>query len=59
MKLIITIIFVVVAIVFFAVALHFSQYKKRKSGCCCGADLTAGYSGKTCGEDESKSCGCE
>ena len=35
------IIFTIVAIVFFAFALHISQYKKRKSGCCGGADIVA------------------
>jgi hypothetical protein len=50
-----------VAIVFFAVALHFSQYKKRKSGCCGGGELLVDtkYAGKTCDEAESKSCVCE
>lgn len=59
MKLILPIIFAIVAIVFFAAALHFSQYKKRKSGCCGGADIVAGFTGKTCDEDESNSCICE
>jgi hypothetical protein len=60
MKLIIPIIFAIVAIVFFAAALHFSQYKKRKSGCCGGGELLvdAKYVGKTCEDDESKSCIC-
>jgi hypothetical protein len=59
MKLIVSIIFAIVAIVFFAAALHFSQYIKRKSGCCGGADIVAGYTGKTCDEDKSKSCICD
>jgi hypothetical protein len=59
MKLIIPILFTIVAIVFFAFALHISRYKKRKSGCCGGADIVAGYTGKTCDEDKSKSCICE
>lgn len=59
MKLIIPIIFTIVVIVFFVFALHFSQYKKRKSGCCGGADIDAGYTGKTCDENEGKSCICE
>jgi hypothetical protein len=60
MKLILPIIFTIVAIVFFAVALHFSQYKKRKSGCCGGGELLVDtkYAGKTYDEAESKSCTC-
>jgi len=59
MELIVPIIFTIVAIGFFAFALHISRYKKRKSGCCGGADIAAGYSNKTCDKDESKSCICE
>jgi hypothetical protein len=58
MKLIVPIIFTIVAIVFFAFALHISRYKKRKSGCCGGGELLvdAKYAGKACDEDENKSC---
>jgi hypothetical protein len=59
MKLIVLIVFTIVAIAFFAFALHISRYKKRKSGCGGGTDIAAGYSSKTCDKDESKSCICE
>ena len=60
MKLIIPIIFMIVAIVFMGAALYFSKYKKRKgSGCCGGSQLTAGYTGKACDEDDTKKCICE
>jgi hypothetical protein len=60
MKLIVPIIFAIVMIVFFAFALYFSQYKKRKSGCCGGGKLLidAKNAGKACDEDESKNCIC-
>jgi hypothetical protein len=59
MKLIIPIIFMIVAVVFMAAALHISKYKKRKgSGCCGGGQVTAGYTGKTCDEDDTKMCVC-
>jgi hypothetical protein len=57
MELIVPIVFTIAAIGFFAFALQISRYKKRKSGCCGGADIAAGYSGKTCEKDGSKSCG--
>jgi hypothetical protein len=59
MKLLIPVLFAIVAFVLFAAALHFSQYKKRKSGCCGGAALMAEYTGKTCDKDQSKYCVCE
>ena len=59
MKVLILILFAIVAFVLFLAALEFSQYRKRKSGCCGGAAFMAGYTGKTCEEDESKCCICE
>jgi hypothetical protein len=60
MKFIIPIIVTIAAVVFMAAALHFSKYKKRKgSGCCGGGHITAGYTGKTCDEDDNKMCICE
>lgn len=59
MKLIIPILFTLAAIAFFVFALHISQYKKRKSGCCGGADIIADSTGKTCDEDDAKSCICK
>jgi hypothetical protein len=59
MEFIIPIIITIVALVFMALALHFSKYKKRKgSGCCGGGRITAGSNGKTCDEDKSKMCVC-
>jgi hypothetical protein len=59
MKVLITILFTIVAIVLFAFALHFAQYRKRKSGCCGGTAITADYTGKTCDEYQNKTCICD
>ena len=59
MKLIIPIIFTIVAMVIMAAALHFSKYKKRGSGCCGGGTVSADYTGKTCDENNTKMCICE
>ena len=58
MKVIIPILFSIVAMVVMAAALHFSRYKKRGSGCC-GGDVPTGYKGKICDKNETQICICE
>ena len=58
-KLLIPILFGIAMIVFFAFSLHFSKYKRRKSGCCGGGAVYAGYTGKTCDEGQDIICICE
>lgn len=58
MKIIIPVIFTIIAIGLMLAALHFSKYKKRTSGCC-GGHACGDHPDKTCDEDDSKSCTCE
>lgn len=62
MNILIPILFCVVAVVIMGAALHFSKYKKRKSGCGCGRGESiddAGSCAKTCDHDAERSCVCD
>ena len=59
MKIIIPIIFTMIAVGLMAAALYFSKYKKGKSGCCGGGDICIDQTAKTCDEDNSKICICD
>ena len=59
MKLIIPIIFTIIAVGLMLGALHFSKYRKRKSGCCGGGDACLDKAGKTCDENTGKACICD
>jgi len=59
MNVIIPILFCIVAFGIMAAALHFSKYKKRKSGCCGGGDICTTPDPKTCEENDTKACVCD
>jgi hypothetical protein len=64
MKFLIPIIFCAAAFLLMAGALHFSRYKKRKSGCCGGGvcsttETSTTHGAKNCEKDDSKDCTCE
>jgi len=40
-------------------ALHFSKYKRGKSGCCGGGDVCIDKTAETCDEDTGKTCICD
>lgn len=59
MKIIIPVIFTIIAVGLMLAALHFSKYKKGKSGCCGGGDACIEKAAKCCDEDSGKVCTCE